>query len=540
MIFDEFGMIDTALDLPLPLSGMFFPVPVGQAANTTCLGVPTPEERALCFDPKHKDLSTDRPRACGDHAQLGSTIVGYNASWSYTCRQCMCNLHNALVKRHGAKQNEATISFVHFMKDFDSVNELRCSYLLYFEIWYDHWITKWPQSKQEAIHRSMLEDPFAPSEVKAFIKRECGHKLPSKARMIQMYKNLHTQSRWAPTFYAAQKAVCSVFHRHKINDAVDITITIASGMNAEALADWMTTTMATRTNPHFYERDGKNWDASMQEIHHDLKKWVLRKFIYDEDFFGFLDDCASVRGSATKKKDIGPRLVYKLKYTVKSGHNDTTLGNSIVNAAIAYEACSRMGLSADILVIGDDLLVVVEGDFDHHALAAIERSLGIVPEYEKFHHPWQVEFASSIWLPNGEGTFAYVPKPGRVISRLFWTVNPPSRKKMNDYIHTVVCGMRHNCGAIPIVRKYLDIHDRAGNIISVGRKVYDTTQFHNEGQSLENSLMLRYHISAQEIIDVETYLDGLPRLGAGIISHPVLDKLMSVDLADVTDRFANT
>jgi hypothetical protein len=444
---------------------------------------------------------------------------------------------NALVNRHGAPQKPITRRFKVSYEAFSALSgELQDTYCQFDKIWFEEWINKWSASKREAILKSIVEDSIEADRVKAFVKFECCHDRPSKARGIQMYPNLCTQSAYGPVFYSLQKAVCKVLYRKQMLPEFDVRVTIASGMNPLQLGAWMEEVLSEYSLPHFYERDGSNWDSSIQRPHFLLKRHVYKTMNTDPRFHSFVESSFKVKGvSATKKSQVG-HLSYQLNGTVKSGHNDTTLGNGIVNLAIAYEACVELGLKADIIVTGDDLIVVVEGDFDEHKMADIERQHGIVPEYRKFDQPWQIEFASGVFVADVNLGQVYIPKIGRLLARLFWTVKPPSKKKRKDYIHSVVCGQIPLMGSIPVIGDFLRSNDLGGNLIVISGKQRLTESVVFDSNSIHDWFFMRYGLHHKDIEDLSSLVvesSGHPCF----VKSAFADAIMRVDLAKLPDRF---
>lgn len=497
--------------------------------NTICFGAGDISKLA----PGNALLKRDpdvRPESCVSD-QKGATLVGLSTGLSYVCRTCACNAERAICHRHGVTPPPVTASFDDVIGYFDGVREsLLDGFVAYRAEWQDAWIYKWPAVKQRLIKESLDNDAVLPGRVKLMVKFESGHAMPSRPRGIQYYPNLATQAAFGPEFYALQKAHTSWFQRRDVGRGVKVTF--ASGLNSAALGDWMREVLAETPEPHFYERDGKNWDATMQAEH--LRVRLAAYACAGADFCGFVEEGFDVRGSHARGG-----LKYRLRGTVKSGHNDTTLGNSIVNASIAMKAMWAMNLRGDVIVAGDDLLVVVSGDFDEHAFAQLERECGIVPDYRKFSNPTEVSFISGVWFPVGED-WIFVPKPGRLLARLFWAVHPPPAKTRQNYLNSIVLGLRPSCGDMPIVSAFLDAHYEeavapcgpwaVGKYLktwSVGKRA--------ESQLLAEAMCARYGISMLDIDAAEVAIREA-RGRVGLLSHPVLDRILEVDLADLDVR----
>ncbi len=66
-----------------------------------------------------------------------------------------------------------------------------------------------------------------------------------------------SQAMFGPEFYSLQKAYTEHFQRKEVFPG--IRVTFGSGLNSDALGEWMRTAIAEVPYAHFYERDGKNW-----------------------------------------------------------------------------------------------------------------------------------------------------------------------------------------------------------------------------------------------------------------------------------------
>jgi len=226
---------------------------------------------------------------------------------------------------------------------------------------------------------------------------------------------------------------------------------------------------------------------------------------------------------------------YVVDGTTKSGHNDTTLGNSLVNASIAYSAMVECGLKGHILVAGDDQLIAIEGDFDEHALAMAQAKCGIVPEYRKFDHALDVSFISGVWFPTATG-FGFVPKPGRLLAKLFWTCTPPSRIKLGRYVSAVAQGLLPVCRGLPIVGPFLESHYTTGRFVPTDKcleKYADPIDF-DRGVVMA-AFCNKYRVGENDIVELEADIrsvGGKP----GLLVNATAQRVVEFDLADLHDR----
>jgi hypothetical protein len=457
---------------------------------------------------------------------MGAELTGWAAKPAYVLGKCLCNAHNALCHRHGTTQPAVRKDIREVLPDFSKiVDGLLATYLLHPMLDRQNWMEKWPLSKRRSIELSRMMDDIVCGSVKTMVKREVAHKRPTKARLIQFYKNLLTQSEYGPQFYAAQKTILGAFNRRDMGHGIDITM--ASGMNSSSIGHWMQSVLDDGATA-FYERDGKNWDSSMQASHAEFRCSLYD--CLDPELGKFARQCVDVVGMAPFEGGV---LKYKMKGTVKSGHNDTTLGNSLVNAAIAFASMRRLGIRGSIIVAGDDLLVATYDDFDIARFMDTEAEYGITPEARKFSDYRHVTFISGFWARGAE--MAFLPLPGRLVARLWWTISPPGKKRYAAYQRGVARGLLGVCGSLPIVGTWLRKFDSKGEAerVNKGCNFHEqTANFSGYGESI---MAERYGVSVGDIRDLDSWLQTLPAAPL-MVSHPVLDKMMSVDLADIAVR----
>jgi len=446
---------------------------------------------------------------------------------AHVLRKCLCNAHNALTNRHGAKPPAVTTDVCDVLPDFlREVQGYDAHYLMHPMREWSNWFAKWCESKRRAFLKSRETEDVLPKKVKAMVKREVNHKLPTKARLIQYYQTLATQAEFGPEFYALQKVVGQIFNRRRMGD---IDVTLASGMNAQELGGWMEDVLADGA-VMFYERDGKNWDSSMQKQHANFRRGFYAAF--DDRLAEFASECDAVKGFALFPGGV---LRYSVNYTVKSGHNDTTLGNSLVNAAIAYAAFKRAQIPASILVAGDDLIVATYAPVDVERMVRLEAEYGITPEAQTFTDFERVSFISGIWMSDGR-RIGFVPQPGRLFARLWWTVAPPPRKKLQMYLRGVARGLRGVVATMPVLGTWVDQFDSEGSSIRSDKCYsFKGAVFVFEGDGIAHSYLKRYGIGRDSLEECEAWLRTLPKRPLYVV-HPVLTRIMEVDLADVTER----
>ncbi len=501
-----------------------------------CLGYGNPAG----VDPKHV---VDIPvRPCNRKNQAGAELLGWTTRLASVMSSCRCNMQNALVNRHAVKQPIVKAKFVYAVKLIERLlPEVEVIYRreLAELRWGGTWVQRWPLTKRLAIAVSEAIDRVRASSVQSFVKREVNHAVPTKARLIQGYPNLATQAKFGPEFCALQKAWIRVLNGHtiKLKHGGTITITIASGLQMRDIGDWLTNTLERRPNGCFYERDGKAWDATMQRCHQDLKAQAFS--IAGKEFLEFLEAGFKVRGSSKNLR--GEDYVsYTLDGTVKSGHNDTSSGNSIINAMITYEVLCRLGVGGDIIVNGDDNLTRLDEIRPADELCALEAEYGIKPEAAVFTDWEKVSFLSAIWAETGDGRHAFIPKPGRLFARCYWTVQKLSNKQRAVWAKDVSECLLRAVDNVPLISDWLKLYGKVtspviGTMSHVPGRYYESFGATNPIVDCDAWFKRRYGLTDTEIRECREYLLSLPHEPL-LIVHPVLDKIMTVDFAEVTDR----
>lgn len=488
--------------------------------TTVCLGWPTEEDFAN-VDPEHTILRLPRRIPCPSKGQLGARAVGPVARMAYMCRQCPCNAVNALVRRHAVRRPPC--GPIHVVTPLLVLLVLNFSR---FIITHDEWMLRWPAGKRRSIMKSVINDQVDEGRMTSSIKAEVSHNLPTKARLICPYLNLATQAFVAPLHAAFQKVCAFVLDEYELYPG--IRCTFASGKNPLWYAKWMERMMLSRK--WWYERDGKAWDATMSLVHLGLVATYLRSINTD------LHD--SVRRSWKTKvygRTGGDPLVYILNGTQKSGCNDTTTSNTLINLHIVAQTMHTLGLTGDVLACGDDMLAAIDSDYDFDAFVKMEASLGIKPEARKFDRPHDVSFISACWLISGSRA-KFVPLPGRVFSRLWWTVMRLVPKQVEAYRRSVAIGLMQGLSDVACVRQFLIPHVSEGQTVGLG--YWDFVSPYHRTFSFEetvDALSARYAITPARVLELDQFLSTMPTTPC-MVQHPTMDVMIDHDLASVEDR----
>jgi len=459
--------------------------------------------------------------------QVGAFAIGCVFALAFVCRSCVCNAHNALHYRHLCEFPRVSERLRYPAAFRDAV---AVTYRELYPATRDAWLAQWPEHKRVAILRSEHDDDFLFGCVEASLKREIAHKMPSKARLIQAYRNLATQALGAIEHATFQKALFSVagggdsLRGFELYPGIFVAGT--SGWSARKLARWAD----THWGWHLYERDGERWDSTMQRMHHEIK-WE------------FMDACDPWLGARVRRdyavngrfRHGAGTLRYKARGTVKSGHNDTTSGNSLINMLVAANAMRDLGVKGSIIVIGDDLLAACERAVDFTLLAERECAYGIIPTVVRPVDFGEATYASGTWLCDG-ARHVYVPLLGRLFARQWWTVSPPPVRAYAARRHTIACGMLSLVAGIPLydqfyrphlIRRQLDLGDDGRDYVKY--RANGSQDLH--GFDFNVAFHARYGLTPGDIEQLGAFLSSLPTCPSYVADSPrgLIQRIMERD-----------
>lgn len=452
---------------------------------------------------------------CPKPDQNGAQVIGTVCRVPRVLRTCVCNAQNAFVKRHGVKAPLVDDAFLVFALAFaEHVSRELRSYYDDEDVTFMTWLHSWPEAKRNAIISSILDhDPVVPDRVKCMVKLEIYLKFMEKARLIQFYINMATQAAYAPEFRAFQAASHRLLRSYRYGT---VTLTFGCGLNSLGLGQWLSEAITEfGDSAVFYERDGKNWDSTMQAPHMEFRAHLLRAC--NPDLADFAVRGFAVRGSM--KTEAGP-FTYRSTGTVKSGHNDTSSGNTWVNLCVAAYAAIKLGYTMHIIAVGDDMLAVAGKGFDGRRFADVEATCGIVPEYRVFHDWRDVTFISACFWRTKAGIYFATPLPGRLLAKFFATVRHVSPRHVEDRLHSQITGMLTVCHSLPIIGDFLRAHDTNGKLVKTDKFIYH----------------FDVHVDYERC---DVYEDWVYRYGAppsivftgrpGLLLHPYLEDVVNRD-----------
>lgn len=394
------------------------------------------------------------------------------AAFSYPCMlsQCPVNVLNALRNRHLSVAPNRCVA--RLVNPFLTVLKEHCKQVAYArwpELANGEWRIGKPLGKLMNIDRSRLFDRVAPNKAKSFAKREVNVAVPSKARLIQGNHNELTAYEH-PEEYAVMTAVLkAVRDKEFVWCGVSCKFVYAGGLDHQALSEILTEESRAFPTVVYDERDGKNWDATMNES-------LLRSEAFVYEMLGlaaatrFLQRSAKVVGTCvTKVPGRTVRIKYKTAWKRLSGDWNTSVGNTIISMIIVFTVIQ--GLPEHLrpkrwcgLFMGDDYLGIMGYGGRPclvtlaKALNDLESSCGITPIRGLFLDPLQISFISlGVW-PRFDGGYQFVPKPGKQLAKLFWAKDDKYRNYVRDYASAIAQSFWHTYHGFPLMMSFLKLH----------------------------------------------------------------------------------
>lgn len=143
---------------------------------------------------------------------------------------------------------------------------------------------------------------------------------------------------------------------------------------------------------------------------------------------------------------------------LRSGVPNTTLTNSLVNAAVHVLAFHLAGATVDdytICVIGDDNLFFVQDSRFVAQLPKVAALLGFKIKLAHYPNPWDVRFCSQAVYPTSEG-YVFGPLIGKCMMKLAYSVSSIRRGHEKSHLRGVALGLRKQVSHIPVLHEYVE------------------------------------------------------------------------------------
>lgn len=423
---------------------------------------------------------------------------------------------------------------------------------------WESWRSRKSQVKIARIDSSLAEEDVDFTRVKFMIKKESSawpysaDTAIKKARGIQFAVNERSAYEYVEEFDAFSGALAEESKKTVEVGGVKILIRYASKMNHEEMGEFATESEELRGQfPYSLvdERDGKNWDANVQVPHREALCGVYEK-LGGSQFAAYVRSGIRVRGAFVSKNGE-TRIAYTVDGTVKSGHGDTSCGNGALNREISMQAVLllpehlRPALVRG-MVVGDDYIAWLY--FDHvvdpaelcSALNGAEQWLGIHPVRGLFRRLEHASFISLGFYRAHDGrTFVALPKIGRLLCRLFWTVTETRGRDPRRLASGIAQSFYPLYNTNPLMRKFLKYHMQVPPIDFPEADVYyrwaeiGTTRLPVPIDWDENNIV-KYGFTTSDVDFPE-----MGAQGAALMHNILVDRMYQIDTMDPDERPGN-
>lgn len=369
-------------------------------------------------------------------------------------------------------------------------------------------------------------------------------KLIKKARGIQFTVNERSGYEMANEYHAFSAALAEVSQLPFEYGGIEFTIVYTAKMNHETISDFATESESLRreyVDSVIDERDGVNWDSNIQVPHREAACDVYEQL--EPKLAKHARSGIEVRGTFRSKD--GVFLRYKINGTVKSGHPDTSSGNGLVNREVSAQ--SLAGLPVDLrptkvraLVMGDDYIAWLYYTFrvDRKKLMAAlnlsESLFGILPERGLFDDLRHASFISLTFYKTIRGTFVALPKVGRLMSGLFWTVTPLEGRDPMRFASGIAHSFYPLYSTLPFMREFLKAH------MTVPPLDVCDDHYYSWSEVRQTRLPAPINWTEEHLIKygptAALYALKMPTGSAGLAYDPVVESMYRTDIADPIDR----
>lgn len=184
-------------------------------------------------------------------------------------------------------------------------------------------------------------------------------------------------------------------------------------------------------------------DQSRFDLHLTAGPFKFLKTVYKKKLRPKVEELLR-RGISRGTSSLGTR--YSIPYTMQSGWPDTSVGDTLVNAAMKYYIHGK-GRSWVSIICGDDsVTITTQSEIDRlGGIAGIVQSyadLGMEVEGKVSYDPLDVEFCSGRFYPCGD-TYVLFPKPGRILAKIACDMKKRSRENQKAWLRGICATLRY-------------------------------------------------------------------------------------------------
>jgi len=417
--------------------------------------------------------------------------------------------------------------------------------------------------KEENLKGCLNEDDM---EVKAFVKLEPSNKkgdkpleaaiLPDDSfeidpRLISGRNNEYN-TQGGMIIKTISKIIAKLWNFENPDGIPQITY-FSTGQNKVSIGRWLDRQLL-KNHPVFYNTDYSRFDASTSEFLLRAETEVY-KAIYPDDteFHQWCYLQHNTHGSVYVQQENSKnkcKVSYGCRGTRKSGEQNTSLGNTIVNVLVQIYAMSlqindfwkqfNQG-KIDILVLGDDTAICLDGiNLNEIRYVKDIRRLGLVIRLEK-QTQYTLQFCSSRFVPaivNGVQTHVLTQKFGRNLSRAYTSTEYYKSDKAASWIRQVSQMYRQDFSMVPFMfhwhdQKYQKYRSYNANVVVK----HDTKDYPAHLGMMVSPDPARLEMYMQEVYSINkaemrSLLNNLSKMKPNW-TDPIVMKIISKDVYEI-------
>lgn len=413
------------------------------------------------------------------------------------------------------------------------------------------WLARFPKGTRTALEAALRSGPYGgydPKELRyeAFIKRE----LLVKHSYLKPHGSAHE-----PRLIQGRKFCVRIttgpwthaFGKHYASKATEAHAYM-SGKSAEWVGNWFVSAYerAARvdTSVFFLSIDHRRFDARVPVP-------ALKKLLAVQRSCGAPSAVVEVHSKRYRKKGFTPaRVFYECDGEVGSGDGDTSCGDDIINriataGVLGCQAWLTDDSPVSTISMSDDLSAVMPAS----VLRELGGPEGLKQRYAKHNFEatiicgrslFDVDVCSARLWPVEGGGWVLGPKPGRVLSKLFWSLSDiRTERGRRRHVRGVCLGMAKNAGHVPVLRavvsRLLFLTQDLGDVPIVRRDGFEGRVEAAEDHTLDKSrcaemVLHLYQLPWSLLEAAEARAHRLPDAPC-LIDCPVMARLAEVDWA---------
>ncbi len=449
---------------------------------------------------------------------------------AFVVNNCVSNVLNALATRHLVAFRYPILELPPsiYLYTPPIVSELVSSF------WEGYRVGAWRSGKTATrcavIERSLVEDVARPSTVLAHIKTEVSLTRPTKARLIQAFHHPVDNYLCADEYRAFTHALVAVTAIPRTLLGMQLHLRSACGLSRSALAAQMSEWLLCPFDQLIMD-DLSNMDGSVQ------LPWLERQVALYAHMSLRLSEHARQGIHFRGRVNLRDATVhYTAHATVRSGDQDTSSGQTCRRLDSLVAVLHQLGVSrASGFVFGDDVWCLVSPPLSGVEYELALQRYGFVSKFASTTEPMLSDFISCSLVPDFRGGYALVPKPGRLLAKLFWTWRVVSPRRQASYVRQVAQAFLPVYQGFRFMEAWLAWHMHVpvervwhGDLPLAGEP-------HPHPLDWERFLWVRYTLPPPPP-DLFDLLSSVPSGSVAILSHPWTRAIMEYDIADPADR----